>query len=60
MDPSDLINLLPSGPTREKITTAIVLIMLAGRILKAVRNEGGFRGAASAVIQGTNTPKPKE
>lgn len=57
MDPTDLINLLPSGPTRDKLLTAVVILGIAGRIYQAVRNGGGIKACLAALIFGTNTPK---
>lgn len=51
------LNLLPEQ-LRSWVLIALVLVPLIGRAYKAVANGGGLRGIWSAIVYGTNTPKP--
>jgi len=60
MDPTTLINLIPSGPTRDRIITALVIIAIAGRVIHAIRTGGGIRAIWNGLLFGTNTPPEKK
>lgn len=55
----DLNSILPFVPEqyRPNVSTAILVTMLAGRVIQSIRTGGGLKGMLASIWLGTSVPK---